>query len=147
MADGLIDWQINSVIAITSYCTWHKRNNHLHLPRFWQWHFKYSEWQSWRLTTIRAVFNIPHHLIEPMTQIVIYLFQIRDIHSTAITELVNIHHFAPKDYTSYLKWYSIKYDRRNTEWSVLAWIWLMLWKKLHFIGIKIQVKITWGNNT
>lgn len=64
--------------------------------------------QSWKLTKIRRVFNIPPHMIEPMTQIVIYHFHIRDMHCIAIIELVNIHHFAPKDYTSYLKWYSIK---------------------------------------
>lgn len=107
-----------------------------------------TECQSWRLTTRRAVFNILSRLIEPLTQIVIYLFQIGHMHRITITELVNIHHFCPKDYTSYLKWYSIKCDCRNTEWSVLAWIWLMLWrKKKHFIGIKIQVKITWGNSS
>lgn len=48
-----------------------QKNNYLHLCGLWQWHFKYSDrvWQSWRLTTTtRAVFNIPCHLIEPLTQ-------------------------------------------------------------------------------
>lgn len=104
--------------------------------------------KSWRVTTTAAVFNIPRFLIEPLTQIVIYFFQIRHMSRIVIVGLVNIHHFHPKDYTSYLKWYSIKYDRGNTEWSVLAWIWLMVWKrKKHFIGIKMEVKITWGNST
>lgn len=85
--------------------------------------------KSWRVTTTAAVFNIPQLLIEPLTRIVIYFFQIRHMSCIVIVGLVNIHHFHPKDYTSYLKWYSIKYDRRNTEWSVLAWIWLMLWKR------------------
>lgn len=114
----------------TSHFTY-KSSNYLHLSALRQWHFKYSDgvWQSWRLTTTRTVFNILRHLIEPLTQIVIYHSEIRDMRCIAIIELVNIHHFHPKDYTSYLKWYSIKYDRRNTEWSVLAWIWLMLWRK------------------
>lgn len=162
---NLIEWLMNKLTGIylqtsiyltfTGYCIPHKKRNYLHLCSVWQWHFKYSGkvWQSWRVTTTRAVFNILCHLIEPLTQIVIYLFQIRHMRRIAISELVNIHHFHPKDYTSYLKWYSIKYDRRNTEWRVLAWIWLMLWekkqknKKKHFIGIKIQVKITWGNSS
>lgn len=85
--------------------------------------------KSWRVTTTAAVFNIPRLVIEPLTQIVIYFFQIRHMSRIVIVGLVNIHHFHPKDYTSYLKWYSIKYDRGNTEWSVLAWIWLMVWKR------------------
>lgn len=119
-------------LAFTHYYSLgEKNNNYLHLCSLWQWHIKYSDgvWQSWRLTTTQALFNIPCHLIEPLTQIVIYLFQIRHMRCIAIIELVNIHHFHPKDYTSYLKWYSIKYDRKNTEWSVLARIWLMLWEE------------------
>lgn len=85
--------------------------------------------KSCRVTTEAVVFSIPQLLIEPLTRIVIYFFQIRHMSAIVIVRLVNIHHFHPKDYTSYLKWYSIKYDRRNTEWSVLAWICLMLWKE------------------
>lgn len=155
MIDEQTDWHLStdtSVFDIHQLLYSTQKRNYLHLCSIWHWHFKYSGkvWQSWRVTTTRAVFNILCHLIEPLTQIVIYLFQIRHMRRITIIELVNIHHFHPKDYTSYLKWYSIKYDRRNTEWRVLAWIWLMLWKKKkkkHFLGIKIQVKITWGNSS
>lgn len=136
MINEQIDWHFHPASYVFSIhqplCSAQKEQlQYLHLSGLLQWYFKYSEgvWQSWRLTTTRVVFNILHHLIEPLTQIVIYHFQIRDMCCIAIIELVNIHHFHPKDYTSYLKWYSIKYDRRNTEWSVLAGIWLMLWRE------------------
>lgn len=59
--------------------------------------------KSWRVTAAAAVFNIPHLLIEPLTRIVIYFFQIRHMSCIVIVRLVNIHHFHRKDYTSYLK--------------------------------------------
>lgn len=59
--------------------------------------------KSWGVTTTAAVLNVPRLLIEPLTQIVIYFSQIRHTGRTVIAGLVNIHHFHPKDYTSYLK--------------------------------------------
>lgn len=43
---------------------------------------------------MRTEFHNPQHLIEPMTQIVIYYLRTVVVRRVAITELVNIHHHA-----------------------------------------------------
>lgn len=76
---------------------------------------KFSGWQQWgRFSIFRAIWLRRWH---------------KSLFTTSTSETCTVSlslswsiyiTSPPKDYTAYLKWYSIKYDCRNTEWSVLA---------------------------
>lgn len=134
----------------TSHFTY-KSSNYLHLSALRQWHFKYSDgvWQSWETDNNKDSFqySTPFDWAADTNSYLPLWDQRHALYR---------YHWAGQ-YTSlppkglhllsemiFNKVWPQKY---RVECSCLDLAYAVKEKKKHFIGIKIQVKITWGNSS